>query len=209
MAAELMNGRAVEVRQRLAAINSQHNDLVLENGLLLKEYKDNGYYKEEGFQSFDEAIDALHERGVLDYGARNARHFIAIIEMVQALGVEAADVRQIGVSKLREIASLKSEAAQRKMLEDAKTKTVGEIQREAKALRDKAAGRETDPLDPVTLMMTVTQKQFYKTAIDQARRDYGVDEKVPDVAVLVDMILADWYSGQVPTLSDGTVVVEA
>jgi hypothetical protein len=198
MTAELVTekqGRAAEVRERLSAINSQHNDLVLENGLLLKEYKDNGYYKEDGFSSFDEAIDTLNERGVLDYGARNARHFIAIIEMVQNLGVEAADVRKIGVSKLREIASLKSEAAQRKMLEDAKTKSVGEIQREAKAIRDKAAGRDTDPLDPVTLMMTATQKNMYKTCIQQARAEYAVDEKVPDVAVLVDMILADWYSG--------------
>jgi hypothetical protein len=204
-------GRAVEVRERLAAINSQHNDLVLENGCLLKEYKDNGYYREDGFTSFDEAIDALHERGVLDYGARNARHFVAIVEMVHNLGIEAAEVKKVGVSKLREIASLKSEAAQRKMLEEARDKTVGQIQREAKQLRDKAAGRDTDPLDPITLMMTETQKMFYKNCIGQARLEYSIDEKVPDVAVLVDMILAEWFSGTSAkaTLSDGTIVEEA
>lgn len=198
MTAELVTqieGRAVVVRQRLAAINAQHNDLVLENGTLLQEYKVNGYFKADGFKSFDEAIDALHERGVLDYGARNARHFIAIAEMVQNLGLDTDEVRKVGVSKLREIASLKSEAAQRKMLEEANNKTVGEVQREAKQLRDQAAGRDTDPLDPVTLMMTQTQKTFFKTAIDQARVEYSVEENVPDVAVLVDMILAEWYSG--------------
>jgi hypothetical protein len=188
-------GRAAEVRNRLAAINSQHNDLVLENGLLLKEYKDNVLFKEEGYASFDIAIDTLHEQGVLDYGARNARHFIAIVEMVQNLALDAASVKQIGVSKLREIASLKSEAAQRKMLDEAKDKTVGEIQREAKQLRDKAAGRDIDPLDPVTLMMSETQKAFFKTCIAQARIEYGVNDNVPDVAVLVDMVLADWFSG--------------
>lgn len=197
MTAELLTqkqGRAVEVRQRLTAINAQHNDLVMENGLLLLEYKENGYYKEDGYASFDDAIDTMHERGELDYGARNARYFIAIVVMVQKLGVDTNDVRKIGVSKLREIASLKSEAAQRQMLEEAKTKTVGEIQREAKQLRDKAAGRDTDPLDPITLMMTQTQKSFYKECLSRARKGYAVNEDVPDVAVLVDMILADWYS---------------
>jgi hypothetical protein len=197
-------GRAVEIRQRLAAINAQHNDLVLENGTLLQEYKVNSHFKADGFKSFDEAIDTLHERGVLDYGARNARHFIAIVEMVQNLGLDAGEVKKIGVSKLREIASLKGEAAQRKMLEEANNKTVGEVQREAKQLRDKAAGRETDPLDPVTLMMTQTQKTFFKTAIAQARVEYSVEENVPDVAVLVDMILADWFSGVQPQADTDT-----
>jgi hypothetical protein len=187
--------RAVEVRERLTAINSQHNDLVLENGILLREYKANGYFKADGFASFDEAIDTLHERGQLDYGARNARHFIAIVDMVDKLAIDTADIKKIGVSKLREIASIKSEAAQRKLLEEAKTKTVGEIQKEAKGIRDKAAGRDVDPLDPVTLLMTGTQKQMYKTCIAQARVEYAVEDNVPDVAVLIDMILADWYSG--------------
>jgi hypothetical protein len=195
-------GRAAEIVSQLVAINVQHNDMVLTNGLLLKEYKDNGMHKEAGFASFDEAIDSLHERGVLDYGARNARHFIAIVEMVQNLGIDAAEVKKVGVSKLREIASLKSEAAQRKMLEEANSKTVGEVQREAKQLRDKAAGRDTDPLDPVTLMMTVTQKSMFKECIAHARRAYSVEENVPDVAILVDMILADWYAGQTPVAEE-------
>lgn len=190
-----VKGRAVQVRERLAAINAQHNDLVLENGLLLKEYKENAYFKEEGFKSFDEAIDTMHERGVLDYGARNARHFIAIVEMVQDLGLEAADVKQLGVSKLREIASIKDKDQQRQLLEEAKTKSVGEVQRRAKQLRDKAAGRDTDPLDPMTLMMTETQKAFFRECIAAARIEYGINDTVPEVAVLVDYVLAEWFSG--------------
>jgi hypothetical protein len=198
MEAELLTKnqtRAVQVRERLAAINAQHNDLVLENGTLLKEYKDNAYFKEDGFPSFDEAIDTLHERGVLDYGSRNARHFIAIVEMVSNLGITGADIKKLGVSKLREVASLKSPEAQRALLESAKTKTVGEIQREAKDLRDKAAGRDVDPLNPITLMLTDTQKTFLRECIAQARVEYSVNDNVPEAAVLIDMILADWYAG--------------
>ncbi len=187
--------RAVEVRERLAAINRQHNDLVLENGLLLREYKTNAYFKEDGFVTFDEAIDALQQRGELDYGARNARHFIAIVDMVDRLHLTPQEVKDIGVSKLREIAALKSEAAQRNLLEAARTQTVGEIQKEAKRLRDKAAGRDEDPLNPVTLMMTDTQRQFYKVCILRGRKEAGVEDNTPEAAILVDVILAEWFSG--------------
>lgn len=187
--------RAVYVKERLAAINKQHNELILENGLLLREYKANGYFKEDGYESFDEAIESLHEKGVLDYGARNARHFIAIVDMVDRLELTSAEIKAIGVSKLREIAALKSETEQRRLLSEATNKTVGEIQKEAKRLRDKAAGRDTDPLNPTTHMFTDTQKGFFKECIRRARTEYAIEDNVPEAAVLVDYILADWHSG--------------
>lgn len=195
-------GRAQFVKQRLRDINTLHNDLIIENGLLLREYQANAYFKEDGFKSFDEAIEALHERGELDYGARNARHFIAIINMVEALNIGPEEVKAIGVSKLREIASLKDSQSQLALLGAAAQKSVGEIQKEAKRLRDKAAGRETDPLNPITLMMTDTQKQFYKECIERGRLLSGAKDEVPEVAILVDVILADWFSGAADAHSD-------
>jgi hypothetical protein len=50
---------------------------------------------------------------------------------------------------------------------------------------------------------------MYKTCIAQARVEYAVEENVPDVAVLVDMIMADWYSGTSAAEPEVVQAVEA
>jgi hypothetical protein len=181
--------RGPQIKAKLAEYGQQAADLILQNGLLLREYQSGGYYKEDGHKNFDEAIEAMKNAGLLDYGARQARHFIAI-------NIGAEEVKRLGMSKLREIASVKDTKDQLALLGSASQRSVAEIQKEAKQLRDKAAGRDTDPLDPVTLMMTETQKEFYAECIERGRLISGLDPgKVPDVVVLVDVILADWLSG--------------
>jgi hypothetical protein len=189
-------GRGKDIKAKLVEFGRRAADLILQNGLLLREYRSGGYFTEDGHKSFDDAIEAMKDSGQLDYGARQARHFIAIVDMVEALNIGPAEVGKIGMSKLREIASLKDPKDQLALLGKADQVSVGDIQREAKAIRDKAAGRDTDPLDPITLLMTETQKTFYTECIEHGRLLSGLDkDKVPDVAVLVDVILADWMSG--------------
>jgi hypothetical protein len=138
----------------------------------------------------------MKDSGQLDYGARQARHFVAIVDMVEALNITGDEVNKLGISKLREIASVKDSKQQLELLGAASNSSVADIQKAAKRIRDKAAGRDEDPLDPVTLLLTVTQKQFYKECIEHGRKLSGLGEdKVPDVAILIDVILADWTSG--------------
>jgi hypothetical protein len=188
--------RAQVVKTRLLAINSQASNLIIENGLLLKEYKQNDYYKADGFATFDVAIQMMQESGQLDYGPRQARNFIAIVDMLQALGIDPADVETIGISKLREIASLPLDTDQRALLSAARTLTVAEVQREAKRLRDKAFGRETDPLVPVVLKTTETQATFLKECLTEARRIYALPDTLGDASVFVDSILAEWFTNK-------------
>jgi hypothetical protein len=188
--------RGVEIKAKLVSLGRQAADVILTSGLLLREYRSGGYFREDGFKTFDEAIEAWKDSGQVDFGARQARHLVAIVDMVEALNIGPAEVGKIGMSKLREIASLKDPKDQLALLGKADQVSVGDIQREAKAIRDKAAGRDTDPLDPITLLMTETQKTFYSECIEHGRLLSGLDkDKVPDVAVLVDVILADWMSG--------------
>jgi hypothetical protein len=189
--------RASQIKTKLIELGRQASNLILTNGLLLREYQSAGFYKEDGYKTFDEAIEAMKDAGQLDYGARQARHFVAIINMCDSLNINEAEVNKLGISRLREIASIKDPQQQLALLGSADGKSVADLQREAKAIRDKAAGREGDPLDPVTLLMTATQKQFYKDCIAAGRKmNGGKDpEAVPDVAILIDVILADWHSG--------------
>src|SRR3954466_552576 len=188
--------RGVHIKARLLQLGKQAADLILSSGILLREYRSGAYYKEDGHASFDVAIEAWKDAGLIDYGARQARHLIAVVDMCESLNIEGPEVNKLGISKLREIASIKDPQQQLALLGQAGQKSYSEVQAEAKRIRDKAAGRDTDPLDPVTLLMSVTQKAFYKEAIGRGRQLSGLGEdKVPDVAVLVDVILADWMSG--------------
>lgn len=187
--------RSMFVRERLVAINRDMSEKYIENGLLLLELKTNGYYREWGYESFDECIEHMHQQGLVDYGSRNARNFIAVAEMIGRLELSAEDVQKIAISKLREIASLPSPESQRKMLDAAQTMSVDDVQREAKKIRDQAAGRDVDPLRPYTFMMTDTQHTFTRECLTDARRVYSIDDEVSDANVLVDVLLADWKSG--------------
>ena len=185
--------RANFVKNRLLEINRQASNIVIENGQLLREYKENAYHKEDGFKSFDEAIQAYHDSGLLDYGPRQARYFIAVIDMVEKHALEPAQVNTLGISKLREIATLPGEVDQTKLLDAAKDMSVGEVQKEAKRLRDKAFGRESDPFDPFMLKTTESQKEMLHECLKEARRIYAIEDSVSDTVVLIDHILAEWH----------------
>lgn len=189
------NDRALFVRNRIIEISHHAGNLVIEAGLLLREYKTNAYYKEDGFDTFDEAIDSLHSAGKIDYGPRNARNLINVVDMFDKLGVTDADKQSLGISKLREIATIKGEDQQRKLLEEAKELPVAEVQKRAKQIRDKAAGRDTDPTEPIIVRgASASLNAFYQECIKAARVEYSLDENVPEAAVL-EAILAEWHSG--------------
>lgn len=197
--------RAAFVRQRLVIISKHVAHAYLENGLLLKEYKDNGYFREDGFKSFNEAIDAMHNVGTLEYGARNARHFIAVVEMKDKLGITLDRLREMPISKLREIATIENESDQRALLEASSEMTTQEVQDTARKLRHKELGRDEDPLKPLTLMFTETQYAFFREVIERARGAFGLAEELSDATILVDTILADYFSGM-PSVNNSNAV---
>jgi hypothetical protein len=43
-------------------------------------------------------------------------------------------------------------------------------------------------------MMTATMRVFFKDCIKKAKQIYAVNPDTPDVAVLVDMILPEWFN---------------
>ena len=186
--------RASYVRDRLVAINKSASDIVIENAYLLKEVKDNGLWRTWGYQSFDAAIDDMQAKGMVDYGPRQARNFVAIANMVSERGYTLEQVKEIPISKLREIATIPIADEQKALLDEAPKLTTAEVQKKAKAIRDKAHGREGDPLHPITILVTETGRQMYKDCIQTAREVYSLSDDMPETAVLIDHILADWFT---------------
>lgn len=192
---DALQTRSSFVRDRLLSLNKNAAQLVMENGALLREYKQRQYYVEEGYASFDMAIDDMHDRGMLDYRCRQARNFIAIVDMVDQLGIDPKEIPEIGMSKLREIATTRAPDT-RHLLEAAKDMSVSEVQAEARKIRDKAAGRDTDPLKPWVVKTTESQMMFAEEAILEARRIYQLPEDCPEAAVLIDHVMAEWFTNK-------------
>jgi delta-aminolevulinic acid dehydratase/porphobilinogen synthase len=200
--------RAQFVSKRLREISSSMAQDFIECGILLREYKENSYFKEEGYESFDEAINDKYTKGEIEFQSRNARNAIAVADMLAANGMKPEDVKKIAPSKLREIASLPPNE-QKKMLPKAEEMTVGEIQEKAKAIRHKAKGLDVDPYDPIILRdATATAKTAFNANIAMARRVYNIPEEVPDFVVLVDHIMAEWASGQNDIVSGDDDVID-
>jgi hypothetical protein len=187
--------RATFVSKRLSELSSELHQGFIEIGQLLVEYQENALYKEEGYPSFNEAIDAKQSKGELDFGSRNARNAIAVAKMITANNLTPAQVKDIPPSILREIATLHPEQ-QKKMLPEAKNMTTAEVQQQAKEIRHKNKGLDVDPYDPIILRdATATAKVAFNTHIATARRVYQIPENVPDYVVLVDHILPEWEQG--------------
>lgn len=195
-ATELVDPRSQYVKTRLLEINKQASNIIIENGLLLREYLTKNYWQDDGFGSFEQAIKSLQDSGQLDYGVRNARNFIAIVDMVDKLGLDPTLVDELGISKLREIAGLSQmPGEQRRLLDAAGEMSVAEVQTEAKRLRGKASGQDLDPLVAVPFKISETQRGFLMDCLRTAREIYAIESVVPDAVVLVDLILPDWFAG--------------
>jgi hypothetical protein len=188
--------RATFIRERLSQISKTVGEAVLENSLLLRELKNNAYYREYGFKVFDDFIADLQDRGEIDYGPRQARNFLSIAEMLESKLLTEGELDQLGISKVREIASLPGgPEAKRALLDMAHDMSVSQVQAAAKEQRDKVLGRDTDRLHPVTLMFSETQRTFYKECIGIARQLSGTSDEASEAGVLVDVLMADWRSG--------------
>lgn len=187
--------RSSWVKSRIITIARSTASNYIENGLLLKEILDHEYFKAWDYNSFDDCITCLQEAGHVDYGSRNARNFIAVVEMVEKQGIPMDDAAKIPISKLREIASITDPKAQQKLLAASNDMDVSEVQKEAKRLRDKAKGIDTDPYSTLSLRMTETQRGFFMDCLSKAREHYGVTKDTQDAVVLVDMILPEWFGG--------------
>lgn len=184
--------RAKFIITRLKDLTKELQQGFIETGQLLKEFMDNALYKEQGYKSFNEAIDGMQAKGELDFGARNARNMINVATMVSSAQLSAKDLQAIPVSSLREIATLPPKE-QQKLLPNAKDMSVAEIQEKCKAIRHKVKGHDVDPYDPIIFKdATATAKTALNEAIARARQLHRLPETMPDFAVLVDVIVAEW-----------------
>lgn len=197
--------QAMQLKDRLITINKTHGDLVLENGLLLKRVLTDAIYKEWGFQSFDAAIDGLRDQGLLTYGARNARNFVAVVDMFSRLQL-GEEHKQLAISKLREIATLKRDDDQRDVIDRAADLSVSEVVAAVKAIKDMRAGRETDPFKPRTLKFSETQSNAFDEIIAATRVVHSINDNVPAEAILIDVIMADWMAGLPRFKDDGPTI---
>ncbi len=118
--------RSEEVLNRIHEIKSDLMDRSLELGRLLKEARDESHYLDWGYSKFGEWVN----NSGLDLSERSAWYLISVVEFQERHQITDEQLKVIGISKAKEIASLPAgtdESTVRGLLEQAETAPISTV----------------------------------------------------------------------------------
>lgn len=153
----------------------------------LHETKDQEYFRDWGFKSFDDYCDAE-----LDFSSRKARHLVTIFEKFHIeCGLPKEEIQKCTWTKLSILKRVATPGNARALIDKAKTQTVREIQDD---VRKRVANEKgTDVFKSMTFSLTSDQYEMVSTALEAAKRISG-SEKTGN---LLDLIATDFLASNV------------
>lgn len=170
--AEVMNDvdRANDVRTSLVSIKKDTEASFLKLCDLLLEAQEKAYHVVYGYARF---TDWLEEDKSLDMSPRQAFYYVKIASTMRTLELKPEDVREVGISKLKEIFVLDPNTHPKeikKQLLAAPGRTLNEVK---EAVSKVLAKKGEKPKKYMTLKLDSDVKDTLDDAIELARRNYG------------------------------------
>jgi hypothetical protein len=162
--------RAEAVRLKLREAREQAESSFMDMCDLLMEAKAEGYHRIWGYAEFGQWIE---EGSDLDMSARQAYYMINIARTVQKLGLSREQVKEIKISKLKEIFSLDSKTQQEEikaLVAAAPDQSLEEIKAHVRNVKTQAG---EEPPQYVTYKIDSNIKQTVDEAFALARLNYG------------------------------------
>jgi hypothetical protein len=165
----VVESRAHTVANKLQNLTDTHDGSFLDICELLYEVDANKYYLTYGATSFEGWVTG----GAVELGIQNARYLLKIGKYMRQLNLGREELKAAKVAKLKEVFRLDINTQAdliRKLVVDAASMTYSEV----KALIDQYKGLSNgEPVEYITLKMTVEVKNKLKDAIDLAKANYG------------------------------------
>lgn len=171
--------RAFEVKEQLAKLNDSLQDGFIDLCDLLREARDKNYhlYYQDDKGEYYTRFDAWVEEGsALDISARQAYYYIRVSEVAEDMGLDKAQLKKIGISKLREILTLdtgKHMDAVKGLLESAENTPLNTVKEKVKAVKKGGSADGAQAVAYVTIKLPIEVKEIFDQAVELARKLYG------------------------------------
>lgn len=153
--------RAIALDEKVEDLKNAIFDSYFDLGLVLKELRDEGLYREFGY---DDLEDYAQQRHGFKY--RKAAYLIAIVENCEKASLQKEDVRGIEWSKMACLPQL-TDKNRKKWLKKANKMTVEELKNEVKKDR---GGTESEEKIFISFSLSASQKEVVDRALDLAAK---------------------------------------
>ena len=160
-------------------------DTYFDLGIVLKEIRDEGLYREFGYEDLEEYSQKRH-----GFKYRKAAYLIAIVENCEKVGLSKKDVRGIEWSKMACLPQLTDEN-RGEWLSKAKEMTVEELKKEA---REERGDDEIEEKKFLSFSLSAGQKDLIDRALDLAAKLTGSDVKSYHLEVMAQEFVGTYES---------------
>lgn len=174
------------VRDQILKFKDQIDESYLDISKLLTEAYHSNFTEEWGFANFEEYCNKE-----LDWKYRKARYLIDIYDKVKSLQLDEKRVRQLGWSKMKDLAAVLTAKNAKTWLDKAEKMTSREVTEAVKVSRRKdTSNTEVPMVTTVKLTMSESEANIIMEAIAEAKK---MTESENDVVAL-EMICQDWMA---------------
>jgi len=175
--------RAEQLDDEVREMKNSIFDVYFDMGAVLKQIRDEGLYKELGFENLEEYTQKRH-----GFRYRKAAYLIAIVENCEKAGISKEDVRGIEWTKMKELPELTDENRQEWLMK-AKELSVEELRKAVKESRG-----ETDYEEKIYMgfSLSPSQKEIVDRALETAARLTGSDVKSYHLQVLAQEFIGTY-----------------
>lgn len=163
------NYQAIQTREALKKAHSQGEDSFFDTCDLLLKASQEGHHLQFGWMRFSDYVGHLG----IDLSGRNISHYITIADRVKRLQLDRSTMKQVKVSKLREILSLDPEkfsSEMRELLKVAPAMSVEEVKGRVKSLKTGAGYEE---MVYMTIKYPASAKEVIDSAFEKVRQVNG------------------------------------
>lgn len=177
----------VSLRERAKELVREIDRCQIELAEILYKVKYHQLWKQWGYKSFNDYVNR-------ELSLRTGKSFY-LIQIYQKLIIDAKvkkeEIKEIGWSKVKEIAPIITENNKQELLLKVKQDCVEELSEEVREIKNTIVEENTEPLHIIRFGLYETQYQLWKTAIEKAMKLTNSE----NMNQIVECILHEFLSG--------------
>lgn len=176
--------KAEELDNKVGEMKNSIFDTYFDMGLALKEIRDEGLYKELGYESLEKYVEDRHR-----FKYRKAAYLISIVENCQLAGIEKEDIRGVEWSKMKEITPVLTDENRGEWLLKARDMSVEQLR---KAVKEAQGEQDYEEKYYLGFSLSPGQKEVVDRALEIAGLLAGSDVKSYQLEIMAQEFIGTY-----------------